>query len=101
MGPLPSKEMAFYMERIEDLEHKGRGLYIGKCPKCEKHELRVFDEDPVEVRCAKCKFWAFGADQFALFTEKLKPEVDDAGSQDQEEGRGGEVSPETPQSQIH
>ena len=78
MDAPPSKGMAFYHERIEELERKGHGLYIGKCPKCGLKELRVFDEDPVEVRCAKCRFWAFGADQFAEFTEKLRREVDNA-----------------------
>jgi len=101
MGPPPSKDMAFYQERIEDLEFRGHGLYIGRCPACGEKELRVFDENPVEVRCGKCRFWAFGADQFAQFTEKFKPEVDNAGSQDQSEGRGDQVPPETPESQIH
>lgn len=76
VAPLASKSMAFYQERIKGLEYQGHGLYVGICPACGKKELRVFDEVPVEVRCAKCRFWCYGADQFEEF--KIKMEVDNA-----------------------
>jgi len=65
------RELRFFQKNIEGLEHKGRDLYIGRCPACGKKELRIFDEDPVEVRCAKCRFWCFGIDEFVRASKKL------------------------------
>lgn len=57
-------ELRFFQENIQELEHKGRDLYIGRCPACGQKELRVFETDPVEVRCESCTLWTFGVEEF-------------------------------------
>lgn len=66
-----AKELRFFQKNIEGLEHKGRDLHIGKCPACGRKELRVFEADPVEVRCAKCNLWAFGIEEFARKVKEM------------------------------
>ena len=65
MDATQSEELRFFQDAIEELEHKERDLYIGRCPACGRKELRVFDTDPVEVRCESCTLWIFGIEEFA------------------------------------
>ena len=64
MDATEAEDLLFFQENIRGLEHSHLDCYIGICPACGRRELRVFDSDPVEVRCASCTLWTFGIEEF-------------------------------------